>query len=51
MAHFSAGITGLTTALRLLDAGYKVTIIAKTLPPVLGEDVVPDEAAEYASFW
>lgn len=39
----SAGVTGLQTALFLLDAGYDVTIVAKHLPGDLDID--------YASPW
>lgn len=38
-----AGITGLQTALYLLDAGYQVTIVAEHVPG--------DESAHYASPW
>ena len=38
-----AGITGLQTALHLLDAGYQVTIVAEYVPG--------DESAHYASPW
>jgi len=49
--YSSAGIIGLTSCLRLLEAGYEVTLIAKTLPPKAGEEVVPEQAGEYASIW
>ncbi|KAF6234518.1 hypothetical protein HO173_007143 [Letharia columbiana] len=43
VAVLGAGITGLQTALYLLDAGYQVTIIAEYVPG--------DESAHYASPW
>ena len=41
--HISAGVIGLTSAIRLLEANYDVTIVARDLPG--------DLAIEYASPW
>jgi glycine/D-amino acid oxidase-like deaminating enzyme len=47
----SAGVTGLTTALQLIRAGYSnITIIGRHLPSQNYADYYP-EAAEYASPW